>query len=168
MEKTESEKEGNKSFLVLVLHLALVMRLRDRKSHLWLNNTAAFVCRKKAFFLQFWLHQKSSSSVKSFFPHSSPSFLVVPLSSFFTSYWRWKVTDSQRNGGQHSEIHLHFYGSLCGFCPEFPGQLWGAELNARSVISAPDSVWRSSLKKKKKYVYILQSIGIWRNGGRDQ
>lgn len=86
MEEIESEKEGNKSFLVLVLHLALIMRLRSSKSHLWLNNTAVFVCRKEAFFLQFWLHQKSSSSVKSFFPLSSPSFLGVPLSSSFTSY----------------------------------------------------------------------------------
>lgn len=165
MEETESEKEGNKSLLVLVLRLALVMRLRSSKSHLWLNNTAAFVCRKKAFFLQFWLHQKffiCKKLLSSLFP-LLPS---ISFASSFTCYWRWKVTDSQRNGGQHSEIHLHFYGSLCGFCPEFPGQLWGAELNVRSVISAPDSVWRSSLKKN--FVCILQSICIWRNGGRDQ
>lgn len=34
MEETDSEKEGNKSFLVLILYLVLVMELMSGKLHL--------------------------------------------------------------------------------------------------------------------------------------
>lgn len=78
MEEIESEKEGNKSFLVLVLHLALIMRLRSSKSHLWLNNTAVFVCRKEAFFSsilapseEFFICEKLLSSLFPLLPRSS-------------------------------------------------------------------------------------------------